>query len=122
MFLTGITTIALLSVGAVAAIAPPKIQLSARKVPAGHVSAMRKRSIVKRGLDPSSIPLADQFNGTDLQYVRPLSPKLTLTHHTHRWYGNISVGTPPQTIPVVFDTGSYTLEFVSAYRNCHRDR
>ncbi|KAI0729489.1 acid protease [Fomitopsis betulina] len=96
MFLTGITTIALLSVGAVAAIAPPKIQLSARKVPAGHVSAMRKRSIVKRGLDPSSIPLADQFNGTDLQ-----------------WYGNISVGTPPQTIPVVFDTGSYTLEFVS---------
>lgn len=69
MFVSGFTTIALLGAGAAAAVTPPKIQLSARKVPAGHVSAMRKRSVVKRGLDPFSIPLVDQFNGTDLQYV-----------------------------------------------------
>ena len=69
MFLSGFTTIALLGAGAAAAVTPPKIQLSARKVPVGHVSAMRKRGVVKRGLDPFSIPLVDQFNGTDLQYV-----------------------------------------------------
>ena len=69
MFLSGFTTIALLGAGAAAAVTPPKIQLSACKVPVGHVSAMRKRSVVKRGLDPFSIPLVDQFNGTDLQYV-----------------------------------------------------
>ena len=67
MFLTSLTAIALLGAGAATAVAPPKIQLAARKVPVGHVSAMRKRSVVKRGLDPSSIPLVDQFNGTDLQ-------------------------------------------------------
>ena len=67
MFLSSITTIALLGAGAAAAVSPAKIQLAARKVPVGHVSAMRKRSVVKRGLDPFSIPLVDQFNGTDLQ-------------------------------------------------------
>jgi hypothetical protein len=50
-----------------------------------------RRAVAKRA---ATIPLANYYGGTDLQ-----------------WYGNISVGTPPQTISVVFDTGSYTLEF-----------
>ncbi|KAF7358105.1 Acid protease [Mycena venus] len=56
----------------------------------------------------ASEPLQDYFNGTDLQ-----------------WFGNISVGTPPQTFTVVFDTGSTTLEIPgtacgSACRNHHQ--
>ncbi|KAK0461292.1 acid protease [Desarmillaria tabescens] len=56
----------------------------------------RTITLTSRALEPQNVPLDDFFRGTDLQ-----------------WFGNISVGTPPQEITVVFDTGSRTLEFAS---------
>jgi len=93
MFTSAILTLGLVAVSARAIPQPATrdvqpISLSARKVPKGHVSSLRKRAGVS-----TNIALDDYYNGTDLQ-----------------WYGDIQVGTPPQNVSVIFDTGSSTLE------------
>ncbi|KZT73382.1 acid protease [Daedalea quercina L-15889] len=53
-------------------------------------------SLRKRAGTSINVALDDYYNGTDLQ-----------------WYGDIQVGTPAQNVSVIFDTGSFTLEFTS---------
>ncbi|KAH9948575.1 acid protease [Amylocystis lapponica] len=74
-------------------VALQKLSLTSRKAPPGYASNLRRRA-----LSATNVPSVDWFSGTDLQ-----------------WYANISVGTPPQSISVLFDTGSDTLEFASTW-------
>ncbi|OSX66049.1 hypothetical protein POSPLADRAFT_1166015 [Postia placenta MAD-698-R-SB12] len=95
MLLTAVTTFGLLALSASSSIdsessddGSTKIILAARKGPKGYASSLRRRK-----MSEINVPLGDYYLGTDLQ-----------------WFGNISVGTPPQTVAVIYDTGSYTLE------------
>ncbi|KAJ7056821.1 aspartic peptidase domain-containing protein [Mycena amicta] len=72
------------------AASPATIQLQGRVAP--HAATLRRRA-----QNPVTVNLTDYFLGTDLQ-----------------WFGNLSIGTPLQnTLTVVFDTGSSSLEVAS---------
>ncbi|KAF4620824.1 hypothetical protein D9613_000878 [Agrocybe pediades] len=68
---------------------PHRIHIQARAHP-------KSSFLRRRALSPIDVPLSDFFLGTDLQ-----------------WFGNITVGTPPQILSVIFDTGSPFLEITS---------
>lgn len=84
---------------AVSAFAEPTAQPAKVAIIARKGSPSNTHRLDRRAIGPANVPLLNFYNQYDLQ-----------------WYGNMSVGTPPQSVSVVFDTGSYTLEFASEYR------
>jgi len=91
--LLGLTVPAVAAANAAEQHSPFKVQLQSRTVARSGAARALSSKFGKRGLNESNVPLADYFNGTDLQ-----------------WFGPIQVGTPPQNFTVVFDTGSGQLE------------
>ncbi|KIM45262.1 hypothetical protein M413DRAFT_65891 [Hebeloma cylindrosporum] len=83
-FTNGLAVLALcgFSLSALGQAVPQTIHLQSRIVPQGA-------SLRRRALSPTTVPLADFFLGTDLQYIHLIQ------------------------LPVVFDTGSSSLEFAS---------
>ncbi|KAJ7679087.1 acid protease [Mycena polygramma] len=81
----------LATTGALAAAPHSNSKVSLSSVAAKPSS--RRARIAASTPNTTSEPLFDYFNGTDLQ-----------------WFGDITVGTPPQNFTVVFDTGSFSLE------------
>ncbi|KAK7687055.1 hypothetical protein QCA50_009555 [Cerrena zonata] len=81
---------------------PVTIPLSSRKIAPGE-------GVQRRALAAANLGLKDYFNGTDLHCIHAdqkssIDGKLIEPN---------AVGTPPQTLSVVFDTGSTSLEFAS---------